>query len=301
MRWEADFVIRYDVDDPVPIAEIIESLQAVDVLLRETTAFLPSLFPGLHVEQTEIRVRSVAQESPLREAFVVALLASYQDELSRDVPHAFERITGQTMPADLHTTITVLALILAFYGVDALRRVVLGSGDDGPSKKKLDDLVKELAQTTGHSEKSIHDKLDDRYGQKTAWKRLTEASGRFFKPSKRQGNSPVQVNDRKITHEEIADVPHDYVLDHAAEAEAFRSFADVNLELHAQDRDHSGQGWAAHVPGVTAKRIKLRLMPGVHASDLWNRDQARGDITVSYQRNGQHLVPKAISLDRLLD
>lgn len=301
MRWETEFVVRYVVDDPVPIADIIQSLQSVETLLLETAAFLPSLYPGLQVEQTEIRVRSVVQESPLREAFLAALLVAYQQDLSREVPHAIESVTGHAVPANLHTTITVVALILAFYGVDAVKKVLLGPSEDGPAKKKLDELVKEVAQTTGLSEKQIHEKLEDRYAQKTAWSRLTQAAGRFFKPSKRQNSAPLEVNNRYISESVVRDVPQDFILDHAAEAGLFRTFTDVPLELHAQDRDHSGQGWAANIPGVTPKRLKLRLMPGIQSGDLWGRDQARGDVTVIYQRAGPTYIPKSINLDRLID
>lgn len=298
MLYQTDFLVRYDVEQPVPIGEIIDSLRAVDVLMRETADFLPFLYPGLHVEQIEIRVRSVAQESPLREAFVLALLAVYQKELEREVPLAIEAMTGHHVPDNLHTIVTVLALILVFYGVDILRTALLGPSD-GPSKRKLDELIKEIAQSTGNTERAVREKLDERYASKPAWKRITEAGVRFFAPSKNQGNAGLDVNEQHISTAVVADIPPGYLLDHAADADPFKQFSDVQLELHAQDKDHSGQGWAASVPGVTPKRVRLRLMPGIRAADLWGRDSVRGDVTVFYNRSGNDLTPKAINLERL--
>lgn len=299
MRFETDFVVRYDVEAPVPISDVIDSLRSVDTLLRETAALLPSILPGLTIEHIEIRVRSVVQESPLREAFAAALLVAYQDDLTREIPPLVGAMLGHDVPANLSTTVTVVTLIIAFYGVDAVRRVLTGGDDNGPSKRKLDALIKELSQMTGASEKVINDRLEERYGQKGAWKRITEAAAKFFRPSKRQGDAAVEVNDRKIGKDVVADIPQEYLVKEAEDRGVFRSFPNVPIELHAQDRDHSGQGWAAHIPGVTLKRVRLKLMPGISAADLWGRNTAHGDVTVFYNRVGPDMVPKAITLDRL--
>lgn len=298
MRFETDFKVSYEVEAPVPIQDIVASLQAVDTILHEAASLLPVLFPGLLVQNIEVRVRRVVQESPLREAFVAALLVAYQPTLTQEIPRLLHDITGQPVPGDLQSTITVLCLIITFYGVDTLRRFALGP-EDGPAKKKLDELVKELAQTSGMSEKAIHEKLDDRYGQKVGWKRVTSAALSFLRPSKKQGNAELIVNERLIPKQVIADVPDDHIVERASEELAFQSFSDVPIELHAQDRDHSGQGWAARIPGITDRRVRLRLMSGVQAGQLWGRDNARGDVTILYQRDGTGLTAKAINLDRL--
>jgi hypothetical protein len=45
--------------------------------------------------------------------------------------------------------------------------------------------------------------------------------------------------------------------------------------------------------------VKLKLMAGVSAADLWNRDTLRGDVTVIYDRVGTATVPKAVHLHRI--
>src|SRR5690606_30407835 len=108
----------------------------------------------------------------------------------------------------------------------------------------------------GKSEEAIRACLDKRYGEPSMVKRLANAASRFFTPSKRLDSAPIEVNDRQIDQETVRDVPAQYLIDHESGTKPSRNFYSVQLELHAQDRDHAGQGWAAVVPGVTDKRVR---------------------------------------------
>ena len=299
MRQDIDFFVRYQVEDPVPIRDIIESLQGIEMVLREATAFLPRIVPGVEVEHTEIKVRQIVQESPLRELFVLSLFLAFQKDLEAEVPPLLEQAIGQQIPHSMDTIVTLLALIIVFYGVGAIKDLVIGRVDGGPSQRKLDSLIGEIAQLTGTSDKIIREKLDERYGEKTAWRRLTNATARFFRPSKLQDSAAVNVNDRLIDQETMRDIPAHYIFEDAKEEEPARDFNDVILELHAQDKDHRGQGWAAIVRGLTEKRVRLKLMPGVDAAELWGVDNVKGDVTVVYSRIGSDLLPKEVHLHRV--
>ena len=48
---------------------------------------LPAFIDGLSVEKLEIKVREIAQESPLREVFAAALLVAFQKQLEAEVPN----------------------------------------------------------------------------------------------------------------------------------------------------------------------------------------------------------------------
>jgi len=299
MRVDTDFMVRYRVDEPVPIKDIIESLQGIEVVLRETALFLPRILPGLQVEHTEIKVRQIAQESPLRELFVLSLFLAFQKDLEAEVPPMIESLIHHQIPHSMDTMVTLLALIIVFYGVGAIKDLVVGGADDGPSQRKLAALITEVAQISGTSEKIIRDKLNERYGDKTAWKKLTNATARFFRVSKRQDSAALDVNDRAIEQDVVRDIPADYLFDDAKSDEASRTYYDVNLELHAQDKDHKGQGWAAIIPGITENRVKLKLMPDIEAGDLWGLDHVRGDVTVLFDRIGAGLVARSIQLHKI--
>jgi hypothetical protein len=296
MRHDTNFSVRYLTDDPVPIRDIIDSLHGVETLLGEMSHVLPRLIDGLEVTKIHVRVREISQHSPLGELFLVSLFLAFQDDLEKEIPENLSKIAGYPIPDNMDTIVTVCALTLAFYGVGAIKDLVLGNRHDGPARKMLDSLIDELAENTGKTQKQIRKLLEDRYRDKTLWHRITFSASRFFTPSKRQNSSALEVNDRPIEREIVQDIPEGYLFENAAEVLPFESFTDVVLELHAQDRDHSGKGWAAVPRGVCEDRLRLKLMTGVKTSDLWGHDNVRGDITVIYDKVGEAKIPKEVHL-----
>jgi len=300
LRHDTNFAVRYITEKPVPVRDIIESLRGVETVLNETGKLLPKFVDGLAVEGLEIKVKEIAQESPLRELFLLTLIIAFQDDLEDGVTDAIEAATGYTVPANFEALVTVVALIVLFYGVGAVRDLVMGPATDGPARRKLKGLIQELADNTGKTPEQIEQVLDERYGETPMVKRVANAASRFFTPSKRLDSAPVEVNDREIDHETVEDIPAPYLIEHEQDIKSTRNFYDVGLELHAQDKDHAGRGWAAIVEGVTDKRVRLKLMEDVDPSDLWNKNRVNGDITIKYERVGDQLNPVEVQLHEVV-
>lgn len=298
MQYDTDFFVRYETNDPVPIADIIASLQGIEIAVREAAAFLPYILPGVDIQRVDVRVREVAQNSPLRELYFIAMFAAFQKGLEDEVPYAIEHLTGVAISEKWDTLVTVTVLTVLFYGVGALRNMLVGA-PDGPAQDQLNSLIKEMAHLTSFSEEQIREKLDARYSKRKPWQRLADAIGKAFRPSKRQASAPMLVNGRHLDHLVVRDVPSDYIVDNLDDHSPFRSFDDVTLEIHAQDRDHGGKGWAAVIPTIADRRIPLKLMTGLKASDLWGQNEVRGDVIVLYDRVADGMVPKSIHLQRL--
>lgn len=170
MRHNTNFRVRYLTDDPVPIRDIIASLQGAEAAIREAGRLLPLLIDGVHVEKVEIKVREVAQESPLRELFVIALFIAFQEQLEEEVPQLITDATGMIVPDRFDTVVTVLTLIVVFYGAGALKDLVFGKGEDGAAKLQLDGLIAEIAPQVGKSESQVRRVLDERYKERTMWR-----------------------------------------------------------------------------------------------------------------------------------
>jgi hypothetical protein len=300
VRHDTNFSVRYITEQPVPVRDIIESLRGVEAVLNEVGRLLPEFVDGLTVDGIEIKVREIAQESPLRELFLLTLIVAFQDDLEAGVTDVIHSATGYQTPANLEALVTIVALIVIFYGVGTIKDLVVGPTVDGPARHKLKGLIQELSEETGKSVEEIDRALDERYGEPTMMKRVTNAASRFFTPSKRINSAPVEVNNRHIDRETVEDIPATYLLEHEQGIKPTRNFFDVELELHAQDKDHAGRGWAAVVEGVTGKRVRLKLMEDVDPSSLWNKDRIRGDITVKYERVGDQLNPVEVQLHQVV-
>lgn len=296
MRHDTDFRVRYLTDDPVPIRDIIASLQGAETAIREAGRLLPLLLDGVQVEKVEIKVREVAQESPLRELFVIAMFVAFQDQLEEEVPQLITDATGMIIPDRFDTVVTVLTLIVVFYGAGALKDLVFGKGEDGAARVQLDGLIAEIAPQIGKSESQVRDVLDERYKDRTMWRRLANTTSRFFAPSKQQNSAPMEVNGRKIERPAVQDVPAEFLVDDASDANPSRFFRDARIELRAEDKDHTGRGWAAIVKTVSENRLRVKLMEDVSAADLWGKNIITGDISVIYDKVGAEMVPKELHL-----
>lgn len=297
MQRTTNFSVRYLTEGPVPIRDIIDSLQGTDTVLQEMSHLLPLFINGLQVEKLEIKVTELAQQSPLREVFLVALFLAFQKQLEEEVPNFITDATGIIIANRFDSVVTVMTLIVVFYGVGAMKDFVTGNGSAGLAESQLSGLISELSLATGKTEAAIKEVLTKRYGEKAMWRRLANATSRFFAPSKRQSSAAVEANDRRFEHDVILDIPAEYLVDDSVDAHLSRAFQNASLELHAQDRDHAGRGWAAVLKDVSDKRLRLKSMDDVSAEDIWGHDVVNGDVTVIYDRIGTEMVPKEIQLN----
>jgi hypothetical protein len=109
--------VQYDLDGRSSVAAVAESLLANEKLIKEATLLLEAITPGLVIEQTIVSVRRIGQESPLTQAFVTALVITFQPKLERDVPKIITDLTGIEVPCHYHTLLSLLVMIIAVYGI----------------------------------------------------------------------------------------------------------------------------------------------------------------------------------------
>jgi hypothetical protein len=299
MRFDVPIEVQYLTEGAVPIEDVIDALISAKLFIEEGGYNLTGLVPGLNVEQVQVHVRSVSQESPLREALFAAIYLTLQKDLEREVPALIELTTGTAVPENFKTIVTLSILIALFYGAAYVKDLVVLATINSKLKRQLNALIEDMAHRTGRSEDFIRKFLDDRYKPHGRIKVLAQAAFQFFKPSKAQSNAPIKLNNREISQEVISDVPEHYSYEEVLDAKTARNFSGVELELHAQDRDRDASGWAAVPKGITDKRLRMKLMDGVTPYELWGRNSVRGDVIVTYKRVGTEMVPSEIHLTRV--
>jgi hypothetical protein len=300
MRVEMPFEVKYLTEGAVPIEDVIDSLVSVKILIEEGGYNLGYLVRGLRIEQVQVNISSISQESPLRELLLVAFFLATQKDLEQEAPAVIEKLTGIHVPDDFKTLVTLSVLAALFYGAGYVKDMISAASINSSIKKQLDSIIKDLAERTGKTEEQIRKFFDEHYKPKPKIKVLASAAVKFFRPSKSQSNAPIRVNDREISTDVVSDLPPSYSYEEVLDAEYSRPFQRVELELHAQDRDREASGWAAVPKGITDKRLRMRLVDGVVPSELWNRDKVHGDIIVKFKRVGTDMVPTEIHLTRVL-
>jgi hypothetical protein len=301
LRIDVPFSVEYLTPQSVPIDEVIDSLIAIRSTLREGISILPAYVPALEIQSVQINVRRIGHESPLRELFILTLIVAFQDELKSEIPPAVEKITGMNIPSNLDGLVTVSTMIAVYYGVAFVKDLLFEKQADSPIRKQRSALVDELSDMTGRSEEEIRKILDERYKPKGKMNELARQAIRFFRPSKSQDNAPIVFQRRRIEPPVISDVPQEYAFDDELETAKSRDLYDVEIEIHAQDRDKSKTGWAALVSGQMSKRVPMKLMGDVTPDQLWQKDNVRADVTVIYKRSGLTFEPDQIHINRITD
>lgn len=291
--------ITYDTRGTTPLADVISALQAADTAITDAVALLPSLVDGLHIERAQINVRALSQESPLRELFLVSLIVAFQDDLNSEIPPMLEDLLKVDIPDSYDSIVTVVTMIVLFYGASFLKDAALKMVEDGALRRKLDTLIERLAERTGKSEDEVRRILDAKYGKPGPVKRLAKAVQGFFLPSQREGGVPIIFDREKVEADVIREIPYADEFDEKEDFERYESHNGVDLEIHAQDRDKINTGWAAVPKGIAESRLRMRLIEPVTANDLWTKDTVKGDITIVMKLTGDGYVPSEIHLTHI--
>jgi hypothetical protein len=252
--------VVYEIEQPASVADIVAALVGTEVLLRETGPLLEGCIDGLTVERIQISVRRISQESPLRAAFFAALVVAFQKDLEKAVPLIAEQLFGTHVPESYNTILTLAFCLLLFYGAESIYTQVNKKVFSKRIREQFDAVAKELSGECNVSEERIKNILEKRYG-KSRIRILAQSALSFFKPSKRQSDAPIKIGHRVIDSETVSEIPTDAQIQGADVPEIARPFSDVLIELHAQDVDRTKQGWAAVVPEISPKRLRMEIEP----------------------------------------
>lgn len=234
---------------------------------------------------------------------MVGLLVAFQEDLEEQVPQMIEDILDldQPIPESFEMLVSILAITIIVYGVAAAKDMVISKFTDRTVDHKIDALIGQLSKLTGKPKTEIIETISQQYEKPKRLKQLANNAVHFFKPSKSQSNAPIAVNDHDFDRKFVSVVPDSFLVEDANDDERLKQYENVELEIHAQDKDKEHTGWAAIPIGVHTKRLKMRLFEDIDTDDLWGKDQVIGDIILKLKRVGTEFVPSEIHLTRIRD
>ncbi len=293
--------IVYDTPALVPVADIIESLRGTLQITREIGPILEALIPGLEIGGISVTVREISQASPLREAFAISVVAIYQKSLGVDVPQIIHDLFGGSIPQEYNNIVSLIFIVVVFFAgqfiFDAAGKLI----ERAKYGRQYGALVKEIASMLNKSEDEVRRLMKDQFGGARIHSLLGSAS-RVLQPSKNQGNAPLTINGRAISSDLLAEFPSKAQALEEEPGPVSDPLENVEIRLHAQDMDHNKQGWAAVVPALSPKRIRMHLYPPIKPADIYTKTSIRGDVLVESRRNESgETEPVRVHLIRLRD
>lgn len=275
--------LEYEIDESPSIGEIIATLEANDYLLRQAGDVLERCLRGLEIQRATVAVRSISQESPLRELFAFAVVMTFQKRLEHEVPQLIEKITGAPVSGEYDALVTVLVMLIAIYGISAAFKKIF----PGREPKHLNEEYTRLISVAGDYINVTPNQIDAAVRETVDGpkRRSTElAARRFFSPVQGRKNRGIRgPGSASISEEAIAEVPLDAIAVEDEGAKTDTKFEnDVQVTLHAADRDRAAYGWAGHIPGIVDTRVRMQVDKSINPEQLFGRKAIRGDVLIVY-------------------
>jgi len=283
MRSEIAQRFTYEIDGTASLSDIAQSLLSVERITKEVGPVLEGSVRGLSIEKIEISLRELTHASPVKEIFWLSVFVAFQKDLEAEVPTAIEQLTGVPVPDSYDTIVTVITLIIIFYGVDWVLQKIAPTGPSQKIQRMFNGLVDEAASGLGVPREKIIGTLEERYGGNKI-RSIAKSAINFWNIAKRNPGSKVIAGTHEVGPDVISEIPSDLDVASYEAEEISEPFEDVEIELHAQDIDRQKQGWAGVVKSISGDRLRMTLYPTISPEDIYRQDTIRGDIILVSRR-----------------
>lgn len=267
--------IFYSNRDPVPIAEIVESLLALERIVKASPRVLEGI-TRVPIERVEVYVEELATGSLLER---IAVKLFFKDEADLDAFLA--RVRDRIRKPGMERNLLIGAVIFALAGYGAWLAANSQKVPNAPAIMANNNVIINLGagevDLTPEAfraivEAAVTDKKD-----------LAKSAVRFFKPARSDSEAGIRLDDNEaltFPSPVIAATPVQLEFDKQERVEHFK---DVDLHIRATNLDSMKKGWAALMPGYIDRRVRLELDPSVKPTDVAGRFQLRADVSVIYK------------------
>ena len=292
----------YPENKEITLSDVAKTLIDHEKIINLLPEFLEKSIDNISIEHVKISLNEIKIGS-LSESFFVALFIIFQKDLEREVPDMIESITGMGIPDEYDTVVTVLALILLFYGAQyVISRVKKKSAEIAAPNifGNYNTYINIASSKLGVPREKLEDALDETVKGNTK-RYLARAEVDLFRPAKRGGDGRIiPRNMPPVSSETVAEFPAEAALTDLENDTVIENFTDVTLEVRATDLDKTKQGWAGfihHEDFDSKKRFRFMLYPSVDAEALAECRRVKADIMVEYnQRDDDTFIPRCVHI-----
>ncbi len=290
--FEARYRIYYKTENPVPIKQIISSLQGLEGVIKYLPAALTNL-TGVEIQESEFLIQSIEAGSLWEEIFVKLTFGS-KDKLDE-----FLAKTHANKPVR-NTIIGVALLGLVGYGmhlaatasktaaptITATNSVIIQNGAG------VLNLTPEVVQK--HIEAAVKDK-----------KSVAESAVRFISPARAELNATISVGDAENFEESRLEIPSKAIKETPARLEIepnerVEVYKNSKLQIRALNLDSHTTGWKGKLSNREDK-LPIVFAPEIDISSLFGVETLLVDADLVFAEKGKsrELQPKRIYVHRV--
>ncbi len=287
--------IYYSNRNVIPAEEVAEALLALSRLVERTPRLLRQLAPGISTPKARLYVEKLESGS-LTEDIIVAFGFGSKKKMDRTL-----RVWGKRFGFDLTTRAGVIRALIAVLvlagGYYAYQRANTPAPTPSAHVEIKDNVILQIgAKELGRKPEDLLKLVELAIHRKD---RLAGDAIAVVKPAKRDPNASIQFDGDpalSIPAQTIAAIPNEMPPD---KAEKSVTHEGVDVRLRAVDLDSPSSGWAAVVPEINPRRVRLELTDTINPDELFGRKSVRGTVEAVFRKNvhGQ----SELRLYRLLD
>lgn len=287
--YETTHRIFYNTKSPVPIKDVITSLQGLERLLL-TLPTVVSGITGIEIEHSEFTLQSIESGS-LTEDILIAFFFKDKAKLDSFIQKAGENkmVKG-----------TVVAVALA--GIVGYGMHWAASGKPSPNITANNNVIINIGagelQLSPDALKSIVASAVNAAGKKE----VAQNAIKFLAPARNDPESSVVINpDADVSYEfkaaAIAEAPSKY---DAPVNERFEELIKAEVLIRATDLDSKKTGWAGKIEDKT-NRVRIELDPTVSEAEMFGKSKVTADATLFFapRGKGEKLTPVKIFIRKI--
>jgi len=289
--------IYYSNKHNIPLAEVAESLVALDKIIRHSPYALEKLLPGLKILDIDVFIAKLESGS-LWETVLVKFVFGSQDKMEqrieslRDKLHVEDILSNKGLVA-IVAAATILSCGIYFRG----KNQAVPISEKLAIEKNINVIINmgsDITQVDPDKFKSIIES-----SLKGKEKRILNDAIGFLRPATRDPDAAITFNqddNLSITPEAILSYPKQK----PEPEETMEVYENVDMIIRAIDLDSAKRGWAAIIPAISDRRIRLELAPHIDPITLMTHPTVKANVTVLFRETDKGKIPRLIHLSEVV-
>lgn len=286
--FELRYSVKYNTKNPVPIDEVIASLQSLSIMLKDTYHIVEDL---VHVDLygQKIYIEKIETGSLIND--IVLLFQGDKDTISKIIKW-FEEHKMKSLLVGMIAGAVVLKgyQVLTSPNVNAAAgsTVINNSGvlvintNDNVSKETQEQVNKAI-------EKNI---------EKQNYKTFASTVLDFISPIRSEPEATISMSSNGNV---VAEVPTGVVSSiptvfEAKKNQRFEKVSNVKVDFRAIDLDSRKRGWGGTITGIVDKRVSIVLDPTLDPIELNGKTSVIADVEIerTFQKTANQMMPTKI-------
>jgi hypothetical protein len=281
MQSSAVQTLYYTNERGLEVEDVADSLLAFKAIIERVPQVLGALYPTLSVQSVSVTVESVSTGS-LLEDLLVKIIWGNQEELDKAAEELGTTFKIRELLQNKKFIATlVFALVLAA-GDYALKKSGASEEQRQVIQGNQNNVVIIASQLSGISAPAIEQAISTSVERAPG---IAREATRLVNPAKREEGASIAAgrgSDVVISPEAVRAMPAPQQVDE--DLDSVEDMSNVEIQIRATDLDSNKRGWAAIVPVLGDRRIKVNLDVGVSPAKLLAKTAVRADVTVVFRR-----------------